>query len=505
MTQAEPRQARLALPTRLAAALVFLSSGAVLVLEVVGLRLVAPYVGITLETNSAVIGVALGAIALGAWSGGRLADIVDPRQLLAPAFLIAALATVVTLPIVRYAGELLRGEAAAAAVLLLATMAVFVPAALLAAITPLVVKLQLADLRRTGSVVGRLSGIGTLGGIAATFGTGFVLVAALPSSVIVLGLAVLLSAAGVALAVYLRREAVAHGKRRTTVALALVGLGSAGLTAVAPSPCDVETAYHCADVRADPERAGGRLLVLNSGWHSYVDIHDPAYLKFEYTQTVASLVDVMAPPRSPVAALHLGGGGLTLPRYVSATRPDSRNRVLELDGRVLALDQQAFGARPGPGLELWAGDARIGLARAPADSRDLVVGDAFGHLAPPWHLTTREAVTEVRRVLRPGGLYAANLIDSPPHRFVMAEVATIAAVFRHVAVIAPAHAIAKRDGANFVVVASDAPLPLPSLRERLRQRRTPVVMIDGAAVTRFAGGARVLTDDYAPVDQLFTP
>lgn len=483
----------------------FLSSGAVLVLEVVGLRLVAPYVGITLETNSAVIGVALGAIALGAWSGGRLADIVNPRQVLAPAFGIAALATAVTLPVVRYAGDLLRGEAAAAAVLLLATVAVFVPAALLAAITPLVVKLQLADLRRTGTVVGRLSSIGTLGGIAATFGTGFVLVAALPSSVIVLGLAALLAAAGLALAVYLRREAVAHVRRRTSVALALIGLGGAGLTMVAPSPCDVETAYHCAEIRPDPQRDGGRLLVLNSGWHSYVDIRDPTYLRFQYTQSVASVVDVMAPPRARIDGLHVGGGGLTLPRYVAATRPGSHNRVLELDERVLALDRQQFGVRPGPDLQLWAGDARIGLAREPDASRDLVVGDAFGHLAPPWHLTTVEAVTEIRRVLRPGGVYAANIIDSPPNNFVKAEVATIATVFRHVAVIAPADAFTGDDGANFVVVASDAPLPLPAIRERLRQRGTAVTMIDGGAVTRFAGGAMVLTDDHAPVDQLFTP
>src|SRR6185503_19755127 len=130
---------------RLAAALVFYASGAVLVLEIAGLRLVGPYVGVTLQTSSAVIGVALAAIAYGAWTGGWLADRLDPQRLLAPALLLAAAATAVTLPIVRYAGALLRGTDPAS-VLLLAVLALFVPGALLAAVTPLVVKLQLADL-----------------------------------------------------------------------------------------------------------------------------------------------------------------------------------------------------------------------------------------------------------------------------------------------------------------------------------------------------------------------
>ena len=169
-----------ALPPGLAATAVFLASAAVLVLEVVGLRLVGPYLGVTLQTSSAVIGIALAAIAYGAWTGGWLADRVDPRRLLAPAFLLAAAATAVTLPVVRWAGELLRGSASAG-ILLLTALAVFVPAALLSAITPLVVKLQLRDVGRTGRVVGKLSSIGTIGGITATLGTGFILVAALPT------------------------------------------------------------------------------------------------------------------------------------------------------------------------------------------------------------------------------------------------------------------------------------------------------------------------------------
>ena len=505
------------LPAGLAAALVFVASGAVLVLEVVGLRLVGPYVGVTLQTSSAVIGVALAAIAYGAWLGGWLADRWDPRRLLAPALVLAAIATGLTLPLVRYAGEALReggGPAgqgggsigAAGGILLLTVLTLFVPAGLLSTIPPLVVKLQLGDLRRTGRVVGKLSSIGTLGGITATLGTGFILVAALPSSVIMLGLAGLLGVGGLALAGYLRQ-----GNARGRAALAVLGLAGTALTAVAPNPCDVETAYHCAAVTTDPGRPTGRVLWLNSARHSYVDLADPRHLEFAYTQWIGALADVLAPAAQPVRALHLGGGGFTLPRYLAATRPGSDSLVFELDGELVALDRARLGLRTGPGLRVIIGDARVELAKQPGRSRDLVIGDAFGHLVVPWHLATRELTADVRRVLRPAGVYALNVIDYPPGRFIRAEVATVAAVFDHVAVVSTTQGLARvgdgfevRAGANFVVVASDSPLPLDPLRARLAATGThgSVELLAGDRLGAFAGRGPVLTDDHAPVDQL---
>ncbi|MFE9192657.1 fused MFS/spermidine synthase [Micromonospora sp. NPDC007208] len=492
-----------ALPNGLAAFLVFFSSGAVLVLETVALRLVGPYVGVTLQVTSSVIGIALAAIAYGAWSGGWLADRRNPRGLLAPALLLAGIATAVTLPVVRYAGEVLRGGAASG-ILLLVALAVFVPAALLAAVTPLVVKLQLADLRRTGQVVGRLSGIGTLGGITATLLTGFVLVAALRSTVILLALALALGLVGIGLGWYLRRQEPTElpGPARARAALAVLGLVGAGLTTVAPNPCDIETAYHCARVTSDPSRPSGRTLLLNSAQHSYVDLADPKHLEYAYTKWIGAVADVAAPAGQRLDALHLGGGGFTVPRYLTATRPGTDNLVFEIDGGLVELGEQELGVRPGPELRAVVGDARMLVAGEPADSRDLVVGDAFGHLVVPWHLATREMAADVRRVTRPGGVYVQNVIDYPPLRFIRAELATVAAEFRHVALIAPPEALAEEQGSNFLIVGSDAPLPLEAVRARLAEVDPKVSLIAGAALTDFVGGAMVLTDDYAPVDQL---
>ncbi|MBQ1072167.1 fused MFS/spermidine synthase [Micromonospora sp. C31] len=497
-----PATAR-ALPNGLAAFLVFFSSGAVLVLETAALRLVGPYVGVTLQVTSSVIGIALAAIAYGAWTGGWLADRRNPRALLAPALVLAGIATAVTLPVVRYAGEVLRGGAASA-ILLLVALAVFVPAALLAAVTPLVVKLQLADLRRTGQVVGRLSSVGTLGAVTATLVTGFVLVAALPSTVILFALATSLGLTGLGLGVWLRRQDRAElpGPARAKAALAVLGLVGAGLTTVAPNPCDIETAYHCASVETDPGRDSGRTLLLNSAQHSYVDLADPTHLEYAYTRWIGAVADVVAPKGQRLDALHLGGGGFTVPRYLTATRPGTDNVVFEIDGGLVELGERQLGVRQGPDLRAVVGDARLLVAAEATDSRDLVVGDAFGHLVVPWHLATREMAAEVRRVTRPGGVYVQNVIDYPPLRFIRSELATVAAEFRHVALIAPAAALAGREGSNFLIVASDAPLPLEAVRARLAELPEDATVLAGADLTAFVGEALVLTDDYAPVDQL---
>ena len=482
MTETRP------LPSGLATALVFLASGAVLVLEIVALRLVGPYVGVTLQVSSSVIGFSLAAIAYGTWLGGRLADRFDPRALLAPALVLAAIGTAVTLPLVRWGGEVLRGGAAPA-VLLLAAMAVFVPAFLLAGITPLVVKLQLGDLRRTGQVVGKLSSVGTLGAITATLATGFILVAAMPSSWIILTLAAVLAAAGLGLGWWLRRQVTLPGEPRIRAVLATVGLVGAGLGATAPTPCDIETAYHCARVEVDPAVPGGRTLVLNSARHSYVDLNDPRHLEFAYVRWIGAVTDVLRPARAPITALHVGGGGFTIPEYVAATRAGSDQLVLELDGGLVRLDREKLGLHTGPRLRVRVGDARVGLAERPSGVYDLVVGDAFGYLVVPWHLATREMAADVARVLRPDGIYAQNVIDYPPDRFIRAEVATVAAAFPYVALIAPRDAIDGRTGSNFVIVASRSPLPLERLRVRVGDARVGLAERPAGAYDLVVGDA----------------
>lgn len=480
----------------LAAGVVFVTSACVLVLEIVGLRLVAPYVGITLETSSAIIGVALAAIAVGAFSGGRLADQSDPRRWLGVLLLAGGALMTLVPTVVRRAGESLAG-ADSGSVLLLAGLAVFLPAAVLSGVPPMVVKLQLATLTETGTVVGRLSGIGTLGAIAGTFLTGFVLVSRLSSGAILVGTGVLLVVAGLALGIHLR----VGDRLLATGAVAFAVLGT-GVVASASPPCDVETTYHCARVQTDPERPSGQLLLLDTLRHSYVDAEDPTYLEFNYTNAIASVADVMAPTGEPIDSLHVGGGGLSLPRYLDATRPGGRTVVLEVDPGVAEV---ALGLQPpvSDAVDVRIVDGRVGLAAQPASAYDLVVGDAFGGLSVPWHLTTVQAVRAVTRTLRPSGVYALNVIDYPPADFARAELATVRAVFPYVVAIGTPGALDRSVGGNYVIVASRSPLPVAAVQERISERGTPIAVL--TSVADFAGDAEILTDDHAPVDQLLSP
>ncbi|MFJ4971741.1 fused MFS/spermidine synthase [Streptomyces sp. NPDC088755] len=484
---------------RAAAALVFGSSAAVLVVEIVALRLLAPYLGLTLETSTMVIGIALTAIALGSWLGGRVADQVDPHRLIGPALGASGVVVALTPLLLRTTAEW-----APPMLPLVAAGTLLVPGALLSAVTPFVTKLRLTSLAETGTVVGRLSGVGTFGAIVGTVLTGFVLVSRLPVSSILLGLGALLVIGSVLVGWRARRWS-----RASAVALATVVAGSLA-TAFAPGGCDAETRYHCAQVVADPERPAGRTLVLDGLRHSYVDVEDPTYLKFGYVRALASVVDTAFPTGAPLAAHHIGGGGLTFPRYLATTRPGTRSLVSEIDGGVVRIDREQLGPGTSTAIDVRVEDGRLGLERLDADSRDLVVGDAFGGVGVPWHLTTTEALRDVRRVLEDEGLYVANLIDHGKLAFARAEVATLTEVFAYVALIgAPADLgldpDAAPEGGNLVVVASDRPVDAPAIQQALDARETGWRITTGDALAAWTGDARPLTDDYAPVDQLLQP
>lgn len=489
------------MPSFAAGSIVFATSAAVLVLEILAGRLLAPYVGVTLETYTGIIGTVLAGISLGSWYGGKLADRVDPRRLLGPMVLLGGVLALFAVPAVSFFGASLQGgRGGPVAIVVLSVAGFFAPAAVLSAVTPTVVKLQLADLEETGQVVGRLSALGTAGAILGTFVTGFLLVAALPTRPIVVSLGGLLVLAGVALWWWLSPD-----HREFPAGLVVLALIAAGLTVAVASPCEFESAYFCARVEAAEDRDSGRVLVLDTLHHSYVDVQDPTYLGFDYTRVFADVLATLAPPKEPLDALHVGGGGFSMPRYLAATRPGSHSLVLELDPMLVQVAEEELGLVTGPDLRVETGDARLGVAQQPTARWDVVIGDAFGGLAVPWHLTTVEFLTDVRATLRPGGTYLLNVIDHPPMAFARAEAATLAAVFDHVAVIAPRRRLLAAEGGNVILVASDAPLDTAAIADEIDRRGGTQAIARGRAYKRFVNEAQVLVDDHAPVDQLLTP
>ncbi|HZD22483.1 MAG TPA: fused MFS/spermidine synthase, partial [Acidimicrobiia bacterium] len=290
----------------LARSLVFFTSAAVLVIEILAARLLAPYLGVSLEVFTGIIGVVLAGISFGAWIGGRTADRTEPRRLPGP-LLIAGGVTALAAPlIIDLIGPGLTVDAVT--IVFASAAGFFLPAAILSAVPPVIVKIQLASLDETGTVVGTYSAIGTAGAILGTFVTGFVLIASFPTRPIVAVLGAVLTLTGVVLSVSRNSWTLV-----SVIGTALLSLGLVGFS----GPCEHETAYHCAIVEADPTRPTGRALILDRLYNSYIDLADPTYLEFRYIRLMADIINVEA-PASPLHVVSIGGGGFTMPDYINA-------------------------------------------------------------------------------------------------------------------------------------------------------------------------------------------
>jgi ubiquinone/menaquinone biosynthesis C-methylase UbiE len=365
----------------------------------------------------------------------------------------------------------------------------------LSAVSPAVAHLQLHDLRASGTIVGRLSAFATAGALVGTFGTGFVLVPLVPVSAAVLGIGLALIAIGIVLGASSRLVPAA-----AIAGVVVLTLGFGALTAASASPCDRETAYHCATIERLPEFPGRTyVLTLDGDPNSVVNLDNPAELDLRYPRWIADSLNARYPGKKPLDGVFVGGGAFSLPRWLNASRPGSKSTVLEIDGGTVELDEEKLGLRTSPDLEVKVGDARVTMLDVPSDSADVVVGDAFSGLTVPWHLTTAEWLQEVKRVLKPGGLYAMNLVDNTPLEFLKSEASTFLDAFTDVRMITPVDASGEPIEGNTVLLGSMKQMP-ESIGSSAYEART----FQRSEVKALAADAESLSDDYAPVDQLLT-
>ncbi|WP_190013522.1 spermidine synthase [Streptomyces lucensis] len=247
----------------------------------------------------------------------------------------------------------------------------------------------------------------------------------------------------------------------------------------------------------DPDRDRAWTLLIDGAPQSHVDLDDPAHLSFEYQRRLGHVIDLVAPAGRPVHAVHLGGGAFTLARYVAATRPRSTQQVVERDAQLVQLVRRELPLDPGARVRVRSADARAGLGKVPDGWADLVVADVFSGARTPAHLTSVEYLDEVRRALKPSGVYAANIADGPPLAHLRGQIATAAARFGELALIAdPAVLRGKRFG-NAVLVASDLSLPLAELTRRAASDPHPGRVEHGRQLIDFTGGAGPVTDEAA--------
>ncbi|GAA1522484.1 fused MFS/spermidine synthase [Agromyces terreus] len=257
---------------------------------------------------------------------------------------------------------------------------------------------------------------------------------------------------------------------------------------------------HLAHLEESRQVPGSWTLYVDGTPQSHVELDRPDWLGFEYVRRIGHAIDLVRDEGEAITALHLGGGALTLPRYVAATRPGSRQQVIELESELVDLVREHLPLPRGAQVRVRHGDAREVLAKLPAGldgAVDLAIVDIFSGARTPAHVTSVEFYELLARRMAPHGIVVANVADGAGLAFARSQAATLAHVFGHLAIAADASMLKGRRFGNVVMYASNAELPFAGLPRRLASDPAPARMVDGAELRNFIAGAPVVTDATA--------
>lgn len=491
------------------AAALFLTSAVGLILEIVAARLIAPYVGMSIYTWTAIIATVLAGMSAGHWIGGRFADRPD-RTGLALISLMLALATVNVLMIpllLRWAAPVLLNWDAEIVFVVggLSAVLFFVPSLLIAGVTPILTRIAIdAEPGRRGVVIGRMFALGAGGAILGTLAAGFVFISWIGSQGTLLAVAAALALMSAGFAAW------AHRLKFSQAALVVLVAGGvlAALRAddLLASACDTESRYYCiriVDFSAEAGRAS-RLMVLDHMGHGINDRDDPTRLHSSYVELTDHMMRLRFPGRTDLASYFIGGGAYTLPRAWAVTYPDGRHVVAEVDPMVTQLARDRMWFDPVPPVHVRHADARVYLRKIADGSLDVVIGDAFHDISVPQHLVTLEFGREVKAKLKPDGAYVMTVIDgaSAP-KFLLAMLKTLHEVFPTVEIWVDAQQMSAGGRLTYLLSASEIPVPVPVLVSKQGDgRRWQRVNPGAISGTLTPDDVPVLTDDLAPVDRL---
>lgn len=475
----------------------FLSSAAILTIEILAGRMLAPYVGMSIYSWTAIISTVLAGLSIGNWIGGRLStpDYVAAWPRLAWLFFGGAVLTVAILFALQPVAGLVLGatDDALSAVLLLAGC-VFLPPALIGGIpAPILTRAAIAaDRTREGAVLGRIYAAGAAGAIAGSMATGFWLIPHLGTAA-----SIAIAAAvqgGLALVWLLRGQAI---RSAVGAMIALAAVGGTGLHRWQPF-CDTESAYFCIRVvgfdTPDVNQSSVRALVLDHLVHGVNVQNRPEILLSPYLAQIHTITRAWHP--APQRAFFVGGGAYTLPRlwsqFLDVTVAEIDPAVTDIARSRMWVDTDAMTIRHR--------DARVALRAEPDASFDIIIGDAFKDVAAPFHLLTTEFAALIVQKLRPEGLYLLNLVDHPQRQAgVLAVRATLAQSFKTVAVWREDDPNAVSNRYTYVIAATNRPVgdPMMAATRRANWQIVTLPPIDRE-------NDLVLTDDYAPLERLLT-
>jgi len=482
---------------------VFCTSAALMIMEIVAARLLAPYVGVSLYTWTTLIGVLLAGLSLGNWLGGIWVDRGAGSKAVGITLVLSGLLCLSSLLFLTWLAPLLQGYQTnlILASLLYVSSLFLLPAVLLGIITPMLTTLALKLDNRTGHVLGRMHALAALGSIAGTFASGYWLVQYFGTRSVLIGTALgllilavpmLWSARGSLLSLFL--------------ALMLV-LGVIKMGAGLDNPCDRESNYFCirvVDENLPADFGEVRSMVLDHLSHGTNVRDEPSLLIAPYVQAMDELVKQHFKDNRQLRYFFAGGGAYTHPRAIQSTTPQADIHVAELDSAVTEVAMQKLYFDP-QGITIHHRDARPILEDYPGQYFDVVIGDVFHDIAIPYHLVTMEFLGLVKSRLKPNGLYLMNVVDAFPNpRLVKSLLKTAQTQFANVQIWLDQIPDGQQR-MTYVISASDTlkPIAILTAQSGLERQWLSIeqpLLETGTSLSELP----LLTDDYAPVDRLLS-
>jgi spermidine synthase/Tfp pilus assembly protein PilF len=509
-----------------ATAAILLSSAFLMMLEIVAGRLAARYIGSSLYTWTAVIGVTLGGLTAGNYAGGWLADMSATRKTIGWLFGIFSGSCIAAIALNNQVGEwsFLWRFGFSARVLLHIGAVFFIPSALMGAIYPVAVKMALGTDGHKGRTVGRMYALGAAGSILGTFLAGFWLIGTIGTVNTMWLIAAVMLAGAV---IYRPRSAGMYVYAGLVAFVIIIGtaswkwaerMGSAISLRQVRAPellYETESQYCYIAVRQLTRQPDERELIEdNMRSHSRVIMNEIRDLRFFYIQVYGAVTERLAAGKKKLCTLTIGGGGYVFPRYILDVWPGSQADVVEIDPAVTEAAKQAFGLPEHTTINTINLDGRNYvdelLERKKRGEQipqyDFVYMDAFNDLAVPFQLVTRQFNEKIFDITASDGIYIINVITMlDDGRFFASYVRTIRETFPYV------YAVTRQSPddlpANFVVIAGKQPINFEDLDTEKLLKDTPLQVYDAnklAAIEKRENGI-ILDDDYAPVENLIAP
>jgi spermidine synthase len=497
-------------------AVTFIASFCSLVIEMVAGRILAPFVGVSLYTWTSIIGVILAGISIGAYIGGKLVDRFPARRTLGILLLLSGIAALAIIPLTTLVASYKFPLSLMWRIFAVTAIIFFIPGCLLGTISPVVVRLTLQSLNKAGNTIGKIYAISTLGAIIGTFATGFLLISLMGTRNIIFTMGVILIITALISGGLFKRKSVIAGFILLCVAvLTPLYIWAFRVTLTDPAYYLKESDYYTIKLSrqmGSDNHTRLQTLVLDHLIHSYVSLEDPFHIEYPYERIYAEVLKWMFTPDSSFKTLSIGGGGYTFPRYMELSYPKAHIEVVEIDPRITDVVYGYLGVPKNTRIKTTNTDGRWFVMNC-SNKYDVIFTDAFNDLSIPYHLTTKEFFQQLRDILNDNGVVMSNVIDNfQKGAFLPSFIRTLQEVFgdKNVSLISVNPNFDDIHISTFIVVAAKGELDMGSFDKWLKERKggtTRSALVSNSLVNGMISRshALVLTDNYAPVDNLIAP